>query len=350
MSSPPSSAQSSSALAPRVRLAHAPTPLEFLPNLTARLGGPRIYVKRDDCTGLAMGGNKARQLEYYLGQAVAEGADTILITGAVQSNFVRQAAAAARKCGMDCHIQLEDRVPHNDATYMGSGNVLLDQLLGATLHEFPEGENEAAADANLEAIADGLRAEGRKPYVIHLGIDHPPWGGLGYVDAGREIASQAHGMNLKLDAVLVATGSGLTHAGLLAGLRAAGENVPVYGICVRRDAKQQRARIERRLAEIIDLAGLPADTAGAADISVDDTWLGPGYGRLTDEIRNALDIAATTEALILDPVYTGKVMAGLIGKVERGDFRPADNLLFVHTGGSPALFGYEELNRTQAPG
>ncbi len=335
-------------LPPRVRLAHTPTPLEPLPYLSARLDGPNLFVKRDDCTGLAMGGNKARQLEYYLGQAVAQSADTILITGAVQSNFVRQAAAAARKCGMDCHIQLEDRVPHNDATYMGSGNVLLDHLLGATIHTFPEGEDEAAADANLEAIADTLRTQGRRPYVIHLGIDHPPWGGLGYIDAGREIAQQAQTMDIDFNAVVVATGSGLTHAGLLAGLRAAGQRVPVYGVCVRRDAVQQKARIERRLGEILDLAGLSRDTATAQDVHVEDTWLGPGYGRMTDEIREALDLGAGTEALILDPVYTGKVMAGLIGMVRRGDFKKTDNVLFVHTGGSPALFGYEELNKAVA--
>jgi D-cysteine desulfhydrase family pyridoxal phosphate-dependent enzyme len=332
-------------VSPRVRLAHAPTPLESMPYLSAALVGPELYVKRDDCTGLAMGGNKARQLEYYLGQAVDQNADTILITGAVQSNFVRQAAAAARKCGMDCHIQLEDRVPHNDATYLGSGNVLLDHLLGATIHEFSEGEDEAAADANLEAIADGLREQGRKPYVIHLGIEHPPWGGLGYVDAGRETAAQAKAMNQKFDAVVIATGSGLTHAGMLAGLRAAGDRTPIYGICVRRDAKSQQARIERRLKEILALAGLPSDTVAAGEVRVEDTWLGPGYGHLTDEISEAMHLAAETEALILDPVYTGKVMAGLIGMVRRGDFKSTDKVLFVHTGGSPALFGYEELNR-----
>jgi len=339
---------SSLRIAPRVRLAHTPTPLEAMPNLGAVLGGPELYVKRDDCTGLAMGGNKTRQLEYYLGQAVAENADTVLTTGAVQSNFVRQAAAAARKCSMECHIQLEDRVPHNDATYLGSGNVLLDHLLGATIHEFPEGENEAAADANLEAIADDLRSKGCKPYVIHLGIDHPPWGGLGYVDAGREVAAQAKAMNIRFDAVVVATGSGLTHAGLLAGLRAAGDATPVYGICVRRDAVTQRARIERRLAEIIELAGLPATIASVRDVIVEDTWLGPGYGCLTDGINKTLHLAAETEALILDPVYTGKVMSGLISMIRRGDFHITDKVLFVHTGGSPALFGYGSLNKSNS--
>jgi len=338
---------------PRVALAHSPTPLEEMPRLATALAGaatPRLYVKRDDCTGLALGGNKARQLEYYMGQAVAQDADTVLITGAVQSNFVRQAAAAARKCSMEIHIQLEDRVPHNDATYMGSGNVLLDRLMGATIHPFPEGENEAAADANLDAIAQRLAAEGRKPYVIHLGIDSPPWGGLGYVDAGREIATQADAMGLHFDAIVVASGSGLTHAGLLAGLRAAGVDARVLGVCVRRDATQQRARIQRRLAEILELAGLPVDTAGDADIHVEDSWLGSGYGRLTEEVRDAMETAARTEALVLDPVYTGKTMAGLIGMVARGDFAADEKVLFVHTGGAPALFGYEALNSQRSKG
>jgi len=268
----------------------------------------------------------------------------------VQSNFVRQAAAAARKCGMECHIQLEDRVPHNDATYMGSGNVLLDHLLGATIHPFPEGENEAAADANLDAIAERLAAEGKRPYVIYLGISSPPWGGLGYVDAGREIVAQASAQDIRFDAVVVASGSGLTHAGLLAGLRAAGADARVLGVCVRRDAEQQRARIARRLAEILDLAGLPADTAGADDISVEDTWLGTGYGRLTEEVRSAMETAARTEALVLDPVYTGKTMAGLIGMVVRGDFGPDERVLFVHTGGAPALFGYDAFNPVRSAG
>lgn len=329
---------------PRLRLAHAPTPLEHMPNLSAALGGPALYVKRDDCTGLATGGNKARQLEYYMGQAHAADADTIVITGAVQSNFVRQAAAAARKYGMDCHVQLENRVPHNDATYMGSGNVLLDHLLGATIHHFAEGEDEAAADANLDVIAAELTTQGKRPYVIHLGLDHPPWGGLGYVDAGREITAQARAMNIAFDAVVVASGSGLTHAGLLAGLRSADSDVPVFGICVRRDVAQQRPRVERRLAEILALADLPADLVGADDIHVDDSWLGPGYGRLTEEVRAAIDAAARREALILDPVYTGKTMAAMIAMIDRGDFSAASNILFVHTGGTAAVFGYQQFN------
>ena len=174
----------------RVPLGHAPTPLEAAPRLSDLNGGARLWVKRDDCTGLAFGGNKVRQLEFYLGAALADSADTLLITGAVQSNFVRLAAAAARQHGLDIHVQLEQRVAHSDETYLNSGNVLLDRLLGATVHTYPEGEDEAGADANLHAIADGLIAEGRRPYVIPLGPGHPPLGALGYVRCAREIAQQ----------------------------------------------------------------------------------------------------------------------------------------------------------------
>lgn len=217
---------------PRARLAHLPTPIEEMPNLAAALGGDlRLYVKRDDCTGLAFGGNKIRQLEFYMGEAQAAEADTILITAAVQSNFIRSAAAAARKLGMDCHIQLEERVPRDDATYHQSGNVLIDKLLGATLYSYPDGEDEAGADARIAEIAKGLN---RRPYIIHLAPGHLPLGALGYVDAARELVGQMAESDLAFDEIVVASGSGHTHGGLLLGLRALGCDVPVTRVCVRR--------------------------------------------------------------------------------------------------------------------
>ena len=200
---------------PRVRLGHTPTPIDELANLARSFDGLRCYVKRDDCTGLAFGGNKVRQLEFYIGEAQAERADTILITGARQSNFVRLAAAAARTLGMDCHIQLEERVPRDDSLYRESGNVLIDRLLGATLHVFPEGENEAGADTRLETIAAELKDKGRYPYVIHLAPGHRPLGALGYVVAARELLHQLSNGGQTVDAIVVASGSGNTHAGLL---------------------------------------------------------------------------------------------------------------------------------------
>ena len=200
-------------------------------------------IKRDDCTGLAFGGNKVRQIEFHFGEAEARGADTVLVTGAVQSNLVRIAAAAARRLGMEAHIQLEDRVADGGETYRTSGNLLLNRVLGATLHPFPEGEDEAAADATMERRAAVLAAEGRRPYVIHSAPGHPPLGGLGYVLAAEESTEQARDLGIDFDAVVCASGSALTHAGMLVGLRALGERVPVLGICVRRDAGSQGARV-----------------------------------------------------------------------------------------------------------
>ena len=324
---------------PRIRLGHAPTPLDPAPNLGAALG-IELRVKRDDCTGLALGGNKVRQLEFYLGEARAHGADTVLITGAVQSNFVRLAAAGARQLGMDIHIQLEERVDDAGALYRVSGNVLLDRLLGATLHSFPAGEDEKAADAALERLARSLAAEGRKPYVIHLGPDHPPLGGLGYVLAANEVMEQARARGFGFDAVVCASGSALTHAGTLVGMRAVGETMTVHGICVRRSASLQRPRVAKRAAEIAAMIGRPDIAFDEDDIDVSDEVHPPGYGKLNESIREAMTMAARLEGLLLDPVYTGKAMAGLIAHARSGRIPPQSRVLFLHTGGLPGIFAY----------
>ncbi len=326
---------------PRVELSHVPTPLEPMRNLAKELGtGASLFVKRDDCTGLALGGNKSRQLEYYFGEAVAQNADVALITGAVQSNFVRQAAAAARKLGMDCHVQLEARVPRNDTTYEHSGNVLLDRVLGATVHTYPRGEDEAGADRRLHEIADQLREQGRRPYVIPLGPDHPPLGALGYVRAARELVDQAASMGLALDDVVVASGSGATHAGLLFGLRATGSRARVHGICVRRDAVSQRDRISRHCDGIAAILGI-ANPVDAADVLLSDEFLAPGYGRMGPGAADALVATARSEGLLLDPVYTAKAMAGFIALAKEPG-SAGRNLVFLHTGGTPALFAYQD--------
>ncbi len=323
---------------PRVRFGHAPTPLEPAPNLGAALG-ISLWIKRDDCTGLVLGGNKVRQLEFYLGEAKRRSADTVLITGAVQSNFACLAAAGARKLGMDIHVQLEERVDEADPLYRSSGNVLLERLLGATLHSFPEGEDEEAADASLEALARSLSRAGRRPYVIHLGVSQPPLGGLGYVVAAREIAEQARERGIDFDALVCASGSALTHAGTLVGMRALGLRVPILGVCVRRDASRQRARVAQRAAEIAAMIGC-SGTFGAEDVQVADSVLAPGYGRLNNAVGEAISMAAREEALFLDPVYTGKVMAGLIAHVRSGHIAPGSRVLFLHTGGVATLFAY----------
>jgi len=323
---------------PRIPLGHAPTPLDAAPNLGAALGID-LWVKRDDCTGLALGGNKVRQLEFYLGEAQVCGADTVLITGAVQSNFVRLAAAGARQLGMDIHIQLEERVDDADDLYRVSGNVLLDRLLGATLHSFPVGEDEAAADTALEDLAESLADEGRRPYVIHLGVDHPPLGGLGYVLAANEVMEQARARGFGFDAVVCASGSGLTHAGTLVGMQAIGETMPLHGICVRRDASRQHSRVAKRTAELAEMIDRPA-VFDAIDVDVSDAVFTPGYGKLNDAVREAMSMAARCEALLLDPVYTGKAMAGLIAHVRSGRIAAGSRVLFLHTGGLPGIFAY----------
>ena len=325
---------------PRIALGHSPTPLEPAPNLGAALG-IELWIKRDDCTGLALGGNKVRQLEFHFGEARARGADTVLVTGAVQSNLVRVAAAAGRRLAMAVHIQLEDRVDGTGELYRTSGNLLLDRVLGAALHAFPEGEDETAADKAMEERAAALAAEGRTPYVVHSAPGHVPLGGLGYVMAVGEIAAQTREMDVGFDAVVTASGSALTHAGLLVGWRALGEPMPVLGICVRRDAERQTARVTAVASALASAIGR-SDAIDEGDVEVSDAVLAPGYGRLNDAVREAMALTARHEGLLLDPVYTGRAMAGLIDHVRTGRIAAGSRVLFVHTGGQPALFAYGE--------
>ncbi len=326
---------------PRARLAHLPTPIDELVNLNNAVGGPRLFMKRDDCTGLALGGNKARKLEYYLGEAMQQKADTLLITGAVQSNYVRMAAAAAAKLGMACHIQLEERVPDVDEIYRRSGNVLLDRILGASIHSYPEGEDEMGADRCLEGIARELRAQGKRPYIIYLSADHPPLGALGYVHAADEILTQMKQQRLPIEHIVIASGSALSHSGLLLGLRARDSEIPVTGVCVRRSAELQVERVGRCVQALGRLLNLSRPVVTAADIRAYDRTLAPGYGRLNPELIEAIGLLGRTEGILLDPVYTGKAMAGLLAMIRSRKYDHLNGVLFVHTGGIPALFAYE---------
>jgi len=323
---------------PRARLFGGTTALEALPNLTRHIGGARLFVKRDDCTHLAFGGNKVRQLEFYFGEAVARDADCVLITGAVQSNFVRLAAAGACKLGMTCHVQLEERVASTDPLYRTSGNVLIDRLLGATLHSYHDGEDELGADRRLGEIADELRRQGRRPYIIPLAPGHAPLGALGYVVAAHELLGQIDNGGPAIDEIVVASGSGNTHAGLLFGLRALGSGIPVTGVCVRRDAAAQAARLHKRCLDIAELLEIesPVDDS---DVVLTDAFLAPGYGKASDSTLEAIKLGARYEGLMLDPTYTGKVMAGFIDRA--GSMAAEKSLLFIHTGGTTAIFAYE---------
>ncbi len=324
---------------PRAKLFSSPTDIEPLARLGKRLG-IHLEVKRDDLLPVAMGGNKVRQLEYYLGEAVAQNADTVLITGAVQSNFVRLCAASARKLGLDPHIQLESRVPRDDAGYNLSGNVLLNQLLGATIYYYTGNQDEAAADANLDCLADDLRRAGKSPFVIHLGADHPPLGGLGYARAAAELFLQYKALGRMPDHIVLGSGSGLTHAGLLAGARTIGWQVPVHGICVRRPAAEQGPRIHKRSQQICNMLGASYEIT-ANDISVDDSTFHPGYGQLNKMVRSAMEYAALDEGMLLDPVYTGRALAGLIALIEQNVITQDQTAAFIHTGGLPAIFAYQ---------
>lgn len=324
---------------PRAAIGHLPTPLEAMPNLGRELD-LSLFVKRDDCTGIGFGGNKVRQLEYYLGAAQTGGADVLLITGAVQSNFVRAAAAMGQRLEMSCHIQLEERVSDISDLHRTNGNVLLDRLLGATLHSYPDGENEAGADAAIGRIAESLRNAGQNPYIIPLGAASKPLGALGYVRAAFEVLPQIKAIG-GIDEIVVGSGSALTHAGLLLGLRLAGDTTPVRGVCVRRNAAQQTARVMQRVADTAALLGVDGQVVTPEDVRVTDSALGPGYGQMSTETRAAIERTARAEGLFLDPVYTGKVMAGLIG-LAKADAFSGQRILFWHTGGQPALFGYAD--------
>lgn len=322
-------------LFPRIQLGHFPTPLEPMANLTAKLGGPRLWVKRDDCTGLSTGGNKTRKLEYLMAEAVAARADVVITQGATQSNHARQTAAAAAKLGMKCHILLEDRTGSTDPDYTDNGNVLLDRLHGATVERRAGGTD---MQREMEVVAEKLRADGHRPYVIPGGGSNPV-GALGYVNAAFELVVQAATRGMKIDYLVHATGSSGTQAGLVAGLHAINSNIKLLGIGVRAPREKQEGMVYDLACRTAEHMGLPGGVPREAVMANCD-YVGPGYGLPTPGMQEAVEMLAQTEGLLLDPVYSGKGMAGLIDLVRKGNFKPSDNVVFLHTGGSVALFGY----------
>ncbi|KQW86791.1 D-cysteine desulfhydrase [Brevundimonas sp. Root1279] len=319
---------------PRVRLAHLPTPLEPLPRLSEELGHD-IWIKRDDCTGLAGGGNKTRKLEFLLGEAFEQEADTLVTQGAVQSNHVRQTAAAAAAHGLKCEVILEERTRSKAADYVGNGNVLLDKLLGARFRTVPGGTD---MTAELERTAAEVRARGGRPYVIPGGGSNPV-GALGYVDCAREIVVQADELDLRVDRIVTATGSAGTHAGLVAGLAVMGADIPVLGIGVRAPKAKQEENVLKLARETAALLGRP-DAVTPEMVVADCDYVGAGYGLVDDGVVAALQVAARTDGILLDPVYTGKAMKGLIALAMTGAFA-GETVVFLHTGGAQGLFGYE---------
>jgi L-cysteate sulfo-lyase len=306
-------------------------------NLSSELGGPALWVKRDDCTGLSTGGNKTRKLEYLLADALDKGADTVITQGAVQSNHARQTAALCAKLKVTCHILLEDRTGFKDDSYRLNGNVLLDQLHGATVSLRPGGAN---MQAEMETFAESLKAKGRKPYVIPGGGSNPI-GALGYVNAALELTFQINEMGLKATHLVLATGSAGTHAGLIAGLKILNSPLKVIGFGV-------RAPKEKQEQMVYDLACRTAAMLGhegvvqREDVFADCNYVGKGYGLPTEGMVEAVKMLAQTEGLLFDPVYTGKGLSGLIDWVRHDRFTKDDTIIFLHTGGSAALFGYPE--------
>jgi len=325
---------------PRVSLAHLPTPLELLPNLTAELGGPRIWVKRDDCTGLATGGNKTRKLEFVMAAALEQGADTIVTVGAVQSNHVRQTAAAACKLGLSCEVLLEHRVPDPTENYANSGNVFLDRIFGANLREYPGGTD---FDKALQEVAGEVESKGGKPYIVPGGASDKI-GALGYVNCAIELLTQANDLGLVVDHLVTATGSAGTQGGLIVGLKATSSNIPLLGIGVNapRDEQEQKVyELAMETAEYIGASGV----VQREDIVANCDYVGEGYGIPTESMNEAVMLLARSEGLLFDPVYSGKALAGMIDLVRRGEFSEAENIVFLHTGGSAALFAYaDQLN------
>jgi L-cysteate sulfo-lyase len=325
---------------PRIRLGHFPTPLEFMPNLTRHLGGPQLYIKRDDCTGLATGGNKTRKLEFLVAQALEQGADTLITQGAVQSNHARQTVAAAARVGMQCKILLEQRVSNASEEYEESGNVMLDRLMGGEIvARLPAGTN---MPEEMENLAAELRSAGRKPYVIPGGGSNPV-GALGYVRCAQELLDQSYEASLRIDHVVHATGSTGTQAGLVVGLRASNSGIPVYGISVRAPKDKQEENVWRLVQATVDYMGLPASSVERADVVANSDYVGDGYGIPTDSMIEAVRLTAQHEAILLDPVYSGKGMAGLIALIRAGHFRKDENVVFVHTGGAVGLYGYRQI-------
>ena len=322
---------------PRIRLGHLPTPLEPMERLTRHLGGPKLWIKRDDCTGLSTGGNKTRKLEFLMADALAQGADIVITQGATQSNHARQTAAAAARLGLACHILLEDRTGYADPAYSASGNVLMDKLHGASVSRRPGG---ADMQAEMEAVAGAMRAEGHKPYVIPGGGSNPI-GALGYVNAAQELVTQASDMGLRIDHVVHATGSAGTQAGLVAGLVALNSGIPVLGIGVRAPKPKQEANVlalaERTMAHL----GLPG-LLRPEHVVANCDYVGQGYGIPTEGMVAAVRLVAEQEGILLDPVYSGKGMAGLIDLIRQGRFGKEENVVCLHTGGQAGLFGYPD--------
>lgn len=329
---------------PRLSLGHFPTPLEPLENLSVLLGGPKIWIKRDDATGLATGGNKTRKLEFLLADALAKNADVIITQGATQSNHVRQTIAGAAKLGLASKVLLEKRVTDFGEDYQRSGNILLDELLGGEIvAHLPGGTDMQKA---MEEYAEQLREQGHRPYVIPGGGSNAI-GALGYVACAEELLFQSSQLRLRIDHVVHATGSTGTQAGLVAGFTATNSHVPVLGISVRAPKAKQEENVWNLASRTRELLGVTGDLPREA-VAANSDYVGDGYGLPTEGMLEALTLFARHEGILLDPVYSGKGAAGLIDLIRKGYFTHDENVVFIHTGGSAGLFGYRQVLEAHA--
>lgn len=323
---------------PRRRYTEGQTPLEFLPRFTEAVGGPRVYIKRDDLLGLTSGGNKTRKLEFLVADALAQGADTLITCGAVQSNHCRLTLSAAVKEGMKCRLVLEERVPGSYSPE-ASGNNFLFQLLGVEkITVVPAGSDMMAA---MNSVAEDLKAEGRKGYVIPGGGSNAI-GATGYVACAQEIQDQLFEMGVEIHRLCVASGSAGTHAGLLTGFIGCNMNIPVVGIGVSRDPQDQDPLVHKLAMETAKRLGIRQEIERESVVTFGDYWR-PKYSVPNAKMVEAVNLMAKTEGILLDPVYTGKAVAGLIDLCRKGYFRKDENVLYVHTGGSPALYAYRKV-------
>lgn len=320
---------------PRRRYTEGQTPLEFLPRFTEALGGPNVYIKRDDLLGLTSGGNKTRKLEFLVADALARNADTLITCGAVQSNHCRLTLAAAVKEGLRCRLVLEERVPGSYKPE-ASGNNFLFRLLGVEkITVVPGGSDLSAA---MQQVAQDLAEEGRKGYIIPGGGSNAI-GATGYVACAQEIQDQIFEKNIRIDRILVASGSAGTHAGLVTGIYGCNMNIPVVGVGVSRDPGDQDPIVFNLARETALRVGVKQEIPREAVVTFGDYWR-PKYSVPNKKMVEAVNMTARTEGILLDPVYTGKAMAGLIGLSRSGYFKKGENVLFVHTGGSPGLYAY----------
>lgn len=327
---------------PRFRLAHLPTPLTEMTRLsrTVSEGGarsPRLFIKRDDCTGLAGGGNKTRKLEFLIGEALAQGADTVVTTGALQSNHARQTAAAAAAAGLRSVLVLFDIVPYEGRLYRSSGNLLMDEILGAEVRIVQPGTDAIEA---IRSVMAGIEDDGGKPYFVPTGGSNAT-GSLGYALAYGEIADALDALGIGEAHIVHASSSGGTQGGLIAGAALRGKGPAIHGINVyRTDTKAMADGIHKLAAETAALLRVPAPPRDA--VHLEDGFLGEGYGMPTAAMVEAVELVARSEGILLDPVYTGKAMAGFLALIRAGHFAADEALVFLHTGGMPGLFAYEE--------